>query len=69
MVQNEEKKDCIITCNICIITWNLQSSTDESTNNLENSLTTKIDDYIPCKYSMSTILGIWSHRKEGYFIS
>ena len=52
MVQNEEKKDCIITCNICIITWNLQSSIDESTNNLGNSLTAKIDDYFPCKYSI-----------------
>ena len=41
---------------------------DGCTNNPENSSTTKVDEYIPCGYSMSSIWGICLNSKQPYFI-
>ena len=41
---------------------------DECENNRENFSTTQIGEHIPCGDSMSIIWGIWSCRKQAYFI-
>ena len=55
----------------CIIYADIESlirKIDECANNPENSWTTKVDEYIPCGYSMSSIWGIWLNSKQTYFI-
>ena len=44
----------------------LTRKADRCANNSEKSSTTKIGEYMPCEYSVSTI---WTHRKETYLIS
>ena len=41
---------------------------DECENNPENFSTSKIGEHIPCGDSISRIWGVWSCRKQAYFM-